>query len=294
MTKTRAVLLAALLAARAGAQDNPWSVVDPVLKRAGVANSDGSWTVVLPRDDVEVASGPGMPTPWELGLHSFATFHGDAPDYSIVVGDTCMAAHEVQPVIDALRAHGLEIVALHNHMLTDEPRLFFLHFQGKGRALDLARGIRAAWDHLGKPKPETPALPPAKDAPEPDWTAVGSILKVRGKSPRAGIFKCTLPRHGLGVRAIDARPIGAGMGLACWAAFYACPCGRTKVMGDTCVLRGELQAAIDALRKGGVNVTAIHNHFLGTDPAVAFLHFEGEGDALALAYTIRACWDVLR
>lgn len=64
-------------------------------------------------------------------------------------------------------------------------------------------------------------------------------------------------------------------------------------MGDTCVLRSELQGAIDALRNGGVHVTAIHNHFLGTDPAVMFLHFEGEGDALALARAVRAAWDAL-
>ena len=286
-------LLLLALAAAAGAEDHPWSVVDAVLKRAGRGNSDGSWTVVLPRDDVVVKTGLGMDTPWELGLNSFATFHGDAPEYSIVVGDTCMLAHEVQPAIDALRAGGLEIVALHNHMLTDEPRLFFMHFQGKGRAVDLAKAVRAAWDELGKPAP-APA-PLRKDgAPEVDWKRVGGILEVAGASPREGFCKFTRPRHRLQGRAIDDRPIGAGMGKACWAAFYACPCGLTKVMGDTCVVREELQGAIDALRKGGLHVTGIHNHWLGTTPEVMFLHFEGEGDAQARAHAVRAAWKVLR
>jgi len=288
----RSVLLL-VLAAGAGAQDNPWQVVDGVLRRTGRANSDGSWTVVLPRDDVEVVTAYGMATPWELGLNSFVTFHGDAPDDSIVVGDTCMLAHEVQPVIDALRAGGLEVVALHNHMLTDEPRLFFLHFQGKGRALDLAKTVRAAWDELGKPAPAAPAPPRAEGPPDVDWKRVGAILKAAGASPRAGVFKFVLPRHGLGVKAIDGRTIGAGMGLSCWAAFYACPCGFTKVMGDTCVRRSELQGVLDALRKGGVQITAIHNHFLGTDPDVRFVHFEGEGDAAALAFAVRSAWDAL-
>lgn len=287
----RSLLLLALVAA-AGAGDHPWSVVDTVLKRNGRGNSDGSWKVVLPRDDVAVTSGLGMETPWQLGLNSFATFHGDAPEFSIVVGDTCMLAHEVQPVIDALRRGGLEIVALHNHMLTDDPRLFFLHFQGKGKALDLARTIRAAWDELGKPAPAAPARA-RKGRPDVDWKKVGAILQAKGGSPREDVYKFVLPRHGLEVDAIDGRRIGAGMGLGCWAAFFACPCGLTKVMGDTCVLRSELQGAIDALRNGGVHVTAIHNHFLGTDPAVMFLHFEGEGDALALARAVRAAWDAL-
>jgi len=287
------VLGLVLAASGAGAGDHPWSVVDDVLKRPGHGNSDGSWTVVLPRDDLEVKTGAGMDTPWQLGLYSFATFHGDTPEFSVVVGDTCMLAHEVQPVIDALRAGAIEVVALHNHMLTDAPRVFYLHFQGKGKATTLAETIRRAWDKLGTAKPAAPAVAAGDKAPDVDWNRVGAILEVPAASPGAGVVRFVLPRYRLDVRAIDGRAIGAGMGISCWASFFACPCGLTKVMGDICVTRAELQAVIDALRKGGVQVTAIHNHYLGTEPAIAFVHLEGEGNALALASTVRSAWNAL-
>jgi uncharacterized protein DUF1259 len=63
-----------------------------------------------------------------------------------VDGDFIMTAGEVQPVIRALRRGGIHVVALHNHMLDEEPRFFFLHYWGKGPATDLARGVRAALD----------------------------------------------------------------------------------------------------------------------------------------------------
>lgn len=65
-------------------------------------------------------------------------------------------------------------------------------------------------------------------------------------------------------------------------------------MGDTCLPRAQLQPALDALRKGGVEITAIHNHLLGEDTRVMFMHFEGEGDAFAIARAVRAAWDTLR
>jgi len=83
------------------------------------------------------------------------------------------------------------------------------------------------------------------------------------------------------------------MGLASWAAFNACECGKTMVMGDTCCEPGELQSVIDALRKASIHITAIHNHLLGASHDTMFLHYDGEGDALNMAAGIRAAWDSL-
>ena len=63
------------------------------------------------------------------------------------------------------------------------------------------------------------------------------------------------------------------------------------VMGDTCVTREELQPVIDALRRGGIRITGIHNHLLGARTEVMFMHVEGEGDAIDLARAVRAAWD---
>jgi hypothetical protein len=93
--------------------------------------------------------------------------------------------------------------------------------------------------------------------------------------------------------ALDDLPFLPGMGLGSWAAFGACDCGETMVMGDTCCTRADLQDAIDALRKAGVHITGIHNHVLGASQQVIFMHWEAEGESTAVAKGIKSAWDVL-
>jgi hypothetical protein len=297
MTRKRATLLTAALGGaliaslHVRAEDKPdWKPVDEALGKPGELAKDGSFKVTVLRTDVAVKSTSGMPIPAALGLNSYAAFTG-SPEKATVVGDTCMLAHEVNPVIDALRAGGIEVVAVHNHMLTDEPRLVFLHFQGHGEAKALAATIRVAWNVLGTPKPPQEA-PKLEGAKEPDWKALSEILGRSGPPAKDGCYRVTLPRTDLDVK-LDDQGLVPGVGLACWAAFYACPCGRTMVMGDNCVRRSELQATIDALRKHGINITGLHNHLLGQSTDVMFLHIEAEGDAVELARGIRGAWDTL-
>ncbi|MBF9140974.1 DUF1259 domain-containing protein [Hymenobacter sp. BT439] len=87
-----------------------------------------------------------------MGLNSWAAFAGTA-QAAHIAGDIAMLEHEVNPVIRALRAHQLEVVAVHNHMLFDQPRMVFLHYYGRGPATQLATGFRAALDQLGKGQP---------------------------------------------------------------------------------------------------------------------------------------------
>jgi hypothetical protein len=108
-----------------------------------------------------------------------------------------------------------------------------------------------------------------------------------------GMFKIGLGRPQLGTM-IDDQKLPAGVGLACWVGFAPCECGRTMIMGDTCVLRSELQQVIDGYRKHGIRIVAIHNHLFGTRPELMFCHFAGEGDAMELARAIGTVWAPLR
>jgi hypothetical protein len=187
-----------------------------------------------------------------------------------------------------LRKGNLEVVAIHNHMLGGSPNFIFLHFQGGGAAIDLAKAIRAAWDQMGK---QPPAEAPAKATPpSPDWKAVAAAMGRPGVLQKDGMYKIGLPRPQLGTT-IDAQSLpAAGIGLACWVGFSPCACGRTMIMGDTCLLRSELQQAIDGYRKHGIRIVAIHNHMLGTKPELIFCHFAAEGDAMELARAVSAVW----
>jgi hypothetical protein len=87
-----------------------------------------------------------------MGLNTWAAFYGSDAD-AVVAGDVAMRAVEVTPVLRALRANGIEIVAIHHHMTATEPTVYFLHYWGRGPAEALARGVRAAVDRTGKAAP---------------------------------------------------------------------------------------------------------------------------------------------
>lgn len=84
-----------------------------------------------------------------MGLNTWAAFFGSNDD-AIVAGDVAMLEHEVTPVLKALRKNGLDVVAIHHHMTTEQPTIIFLHYWGRGPAAKLAAGFRAALDELGK------------------------------------------------------------------------------------------------------------------------------------------------
>lgn len=85
-----------------------------------------------------------------MGLNTWAAFYGNDTD-AVVAGDVAMLATEVTPVLKALRANGIDIVAIHHHMTGTTPNVYFLHYWGKGPAQKLATGVKAALDQLGKP-----------------------------------------------------------------------------------------------------------------------------------------------
>ena len=84
-----------------------------------------------------------------MGLNTWAAFYGTDSD-SVVAGDIAMLESEVNPVLKALRSNGIDVVAMHHHMIGTQPTIIFLHYWGKGDAQKLARGVKAAVDVLGK------------------------------------------------------------------------------------------------------------------------------------------------
>ena len=124
------------------------------------------------------------------------------------------------------------------------------------------------------------------------WEEVGRILGKKGDLLPDGVYKVTFPRSHLRVMMHDVR-VPIGMGLASWAAFMRLPDGKAMVMGDTVMLASEVNRVIDELRKGGIEIVALHNHMLGEQPQVLFMHYQGTGEPTALARTIRRALDQL-
>ena len=110
--------------------------------------SKGVYKYTIGRPDIQLRE-HGVPVTTFLGFNTWAAFQG-TPEKAAVAGDFAMLEDEVAPVIKALVENGIEVVAVHNHMVHEQPRIFFLHYWGIGNAQQLARGLRAALDQTGK------------------------------------------------------------------------------------------------------------------------------------------------
>lgn len=106
------------------------------------------YKITVGRPDLDIRE-HGVRIDARMGLNTWAAFAGDGED-AVVAGDVAMVAAEVTPVLKALRDAGLQIVAIHHHMTTGQPTVYFLHYWGRGRAETLAAGVRAALDKLAK------------------------------------------------------------------------------------------------------------------------------------------------
>lgn len=110
--------------------------------------SKGVYKYTIGRKDVKLTE-HGVPVSTFLGFNTWAAFQGTA-EKAAVAGDFTMLQSEVEPVIKALVTNGIEVVAVHNHMVNEEPRIYFLHYWGVGNAEQLARGLKAALNETGK------------------------------------------------------------------------------------------------------------------------------------------------
>jgi hypothetical protein len=122
-------------------------------------------------------------------------------------------------------------------------------------------------------------------AAEPDWKAVESALGKSGQIQPGGVFRIGMPRTDLTVT-VKGVPVKAGFALGSYAAFKSVG-DHTMVMGDLVLLDQEIPAVMAGLFRGGLEVTAVHNHVNEVSPHVMYMHYGGHGDAIKLATALR-------
>jgi hypothetical protein len=121
------------------------AAIDQALGRKGKVNG-GVYQISVSR--AEMPKDAGMDVPEAMGSAIAINFQPTGSGKAAITGDFVLTADEINPVIKALQANGIEVTAVHNHMLNDEPRLFFMHFWANDDAQKLARGLRAALDQV--------------------------------------------------------------------------------------------------------------------------------------------------
>lgn len=277
--------LFSIFSATASAQQstNPWQPVAQALGRAG-EEKDGVYRVAFPRTDLRVHIG-GVSIRTGLALTSWAAFQ-KAGDATMMMGDLVLLTAEVSPVVSKLTEFSIEVTAIHNHLLGEQPRVMYMHFHRHGDAVALATALRSALALTGTPL----NAPRPRTAPEPagpDASKLETILGSKG-TVHGGVVSFSIPR----TEKITYRgaTLGPRMGLATAINFQAEGSGAVTT-GDFVLVASEVQPVIRALRKHGIEVTALHNHMLDEQPRLFFLHFWGRGDAGKLARGLRAALD---
>jgi hypothetical protein len=125
--------------------------LDQIIGVKGNANG-GVYQFGVPRKDPITEGGVQVTPPGPTGMATAINFQPTGAGKAAITGDFVLTGEEVNPVVKALRENGIEVTAIHSHMLTEQPRLIFMHFWANDEAIKLAKGLRAALDKTASAK----------------------------------------------------------------------------------------------------------------------------------------------
>jgi biotin operon repressor len=262
------------------------SRVGDALGKTGSEMPGGVYRVGLPRTDLKVTL-DGVELKAGFALGSWLAFQkmGDA---AMVMGDLVLTSEEVNPVMKKLEEGGIEITALHNHLLRNQPFTMYMHVLGRGDPVKLAATLHGALAMSKTPLPGAPsgvAQPSSPPQIDFDTAAVDKILGAKGKN-NGGVYQFSIPR---------AEPIKDGgmevpeaMGSAIAINFQPTGGGKAAITGDFVLVAKEVNPVLKELRDNGIEVTAVYNHMLDDQPRLFFMHFWANDDAQQLANGLKA------
>lgn len=138
----------------------------------------------------------------------------------------------------------------------------------------------------------TATLAPSPTYAALDADAIGNAAGATATTVADGVVRIGWSRDDVAVQ-VDGMPFRPQAGLGSWAAFKETSSG-AMLMGDTVVFQDEVDAAMDAAFEGGLEITALHNHFFYDDPKVYFMHIGGHGAPVELARGVKAMWDAVK
>ena len=273
------------LTGSAAQQNGPWKAVDDAMGRQGLDQPDGAHRFAMPRSDLKVTVN-GVEVKPGFALGSWAAFERMG-NHSDVMGDLVLTENEVGPVMQKLVDSGIDITALHNHLLNESPRVMYMHIHGQGDAVKLASALH---DALALSK--TPAAaPPASGAPPDlgfDTKQLDSILGQSGKNNN-GIYQYSIPRNEKITE--GGMTVPNSLGITSGINFQPTGAGKAAITGDFVMIAQEVNPVIKALRQNGIAVTALHSHMLDEQPRLYFMHFWANDDAMKLGRGLRAALD---
>ena len=258
--------IAMLLSGLVGAADSPGPSAGKVFGQEAKPLSGDVRKYSWPRRDLHVSIGSTKMAP-ALALGSWAAFHGSGSQ-TMAMGDLVLLESEVNPVIRELQAGGFEILAVHNHLLSESPHVLYVHFMGHGEEAALGRTLAGALE-----KTRTPRESAASATPSPEETKVFDAFQAAlgQKGSTAGtVLQIGVPRRDPITDGGMEIPPSMGMAESINAEVSG---GRVAATGDFVLVADEVNPVIRELQSHGIDVTALHSHMLRENPRLFFMHF---------------------
>jgi hypothetical protein len=283
----RELALVAVVAAAPGlavAADDWQAQVGEALGKSGATTPGGIYRVGLPRTDLK-ATLDGIELKPGFALGGWLAFE-KMGEGAMVMGDLVLTMDEVAPVTTKLAAGGIDVTALHNHLLRNQPFTMYMHVLGHGDPVKLAAVLHTALAETKTPLSASPAAPAAAPPPiDLDTAALDQTLGAKGTN-NGGVYQFSIPRAELIKDGnMDVPP---PMGSANAINFQPTGGGKAAITGDFVLIAKEVNPVLRALREHGIEVTAIHNHMLDDQPHLYFMHFWANDDARKLAEGLKA------
>lgn len=285
--KSAITIIAVALALPAGAAEKDWTKdVAAALGRPGTEMPGGIYRIGLARTDLHVTL-DGVEVKPALALGSWLAFQKHGAE-AVVMGDLVLTEAEVNPVMQKLAGKNIEVTALHNHLLRNEPFTMYMHVMGRGDPVALASALHEALA-VSKTPLETAlsgsSAPPAPEKVDLDTAAIDAALGHKGKVA-GGVYQVSVPRAEKVME--GGMEVPPAMGTAIAINFQPTGGGKAATTGDFVLTADEVNPVLRALRSHGIEVTALHNHMLDDEPRLFFMHFWANDDLARLDEGLKA------
>ena len=266
-----------------------WAKVNQEMGRDGADQADGVKRFSFPRSDLKVML-DGVEVKPGLALGSWLAFQPTTGTDATVMGDLVLTQDEINPVMKRLLEGGVEVTAIHNHLLRAEPFPMYMHVEGHGDAVKLATTLKAAMA-LSKTPLQAPAGAAAPANPGFDVDKIATAMGRKGTLVSV-IYKYNVARAEK-IEAHHGMHVGAAHGAGIAINFQDSGGGKVATTGDFVLTEKEVAPVMRTLRDNGIEVTALHSHMLDEEPRLAFMHFWGVGAPEQIAGALRMALDHL-
>jgi hypothetical protein len=290
------VLLVAAAPIKGGAATDSLdtNAIEHAIGKAGELK-DKVYKISLPRKDLSVSVN-GVKLKPGFALGSWIAFE-ESGNEAVMDGDLVLTENEVGPVLTQLRKEGIEVSAVHNHLIGETPRVMYVHVAGKGKAALMAAHLKGALNLTGTPLEAAAANGrdnAAKGATEEtgfDAELIQEELGHQGKA-KDGVLHVSVPRPE--TITMHGAALPPSMGMATAINFQSTGEKKVAATGDFVMVSAEVDRVSKALTEHGILITALHNHLVHGSPDLYFMHFWAVDSAEKVAKGLRAGLDALK